>query len=340
MAKVLVTGASGFIGLHLIQALVQRGEDVSCLVRKASHTEKLRSWGTRLIFGDITDPDGLPTAVAGQQFVYHLAGITKALTRDHYYQVNQLGMRNIVRACAAATTPPVLTVVSSLAAAGPSWNGRPRVESEPAVPVSHYGRSKRAGEKEVEAWAARVPITIIRPPIVFGEGDHMTLPMFQAINRFGVHAIPGIGRHRFSVIHVADLVDLLWRAAHHGKRIVNPRSNGSTGNGQGYYFAACEENPVYDDFGRMIAVALGNRFVLPLHIATPMVWLVSYGVEVFSRLSHYPFSLHLDKAREITAGSWTCSPQVALNELNFRITAPLLERLRQTADWYRKKGWL
>ncbi|MGD0517104.1 MAG: NAD-dependent epimerase/dehydratase family protein [Thermoguttaceae bacterium] len=339
MAKVLVTGASGFIGQHLASALVARGDEVTCLVRKTSQLDGLHRLGVRLVYGNITEAEGLITAVAGQETVYHLAGLTLALRKRHFFQVNQGGCRNIAQACAAQSNPPVLLVVSSLAAAGPALDGRPKIESDPALPVSAYGRSKRAGEQEAESFADRVPTTIVRPPIVLGEGDRMGLPMFRSVDKFGVHLVPGLGRHRFSLIHVADLVELLILAAQRGKRLAPSGQNGSQGS-QGYYFAACEEDVVYDDLGRLIGKALGRRRLIPLHVPIPLVWVVAATVEAISQIERRPLYMHIDKAREVTAGSWICSPRRAVEDLGFSVKAPLVERLRQTAGWYRKEGWL
>jgi nucleoside-diphosphate-sugar epimerase len=201
------------------------------------------------------------------------------LTRREYYQVNQIGVRNIAEACAKQTTPPVLLSVSSLGAAGPATNGRALIGSDPPVPVSVYGRSKRAGEIEAEALAGRVPITIVRPPIVLGEGDKMGLSMFWSIDRFGLHVVPSMGRNRFSLIHAADLAELMILAAERGRRLPPPPLNGAPRTGQGYYFAACEVDPVYDDLGRMIGQALERRKVFPMHLAIPLVWMISAGVE-------------------------------------------------------------
>lgn len=217
MAKVLVTGASGFIGSHLASALVARGDEVTCLVRKTSQIKGLNGLGVQLVYGDVTQPESLLSAVAGQETVYHLAGITLALTKRQFFRVNQEGIRNIARACAAQPGPPVLLVVSSLAAAGPALDGRPKIESDPSQPVSAYGRSKRAGEQEAELFADRVPTTIVRPPIVFGERDHLGLPLFRSVDKFGIHFVPGRGRHRYSLIHVADLAELIILVAQRGK---------------------------------------------------------------------------------------------------------------------------
>ncbi len=339
MAKALVTGASGFIGLHLTTALVARGDKVTCLVRHTSQIDKLQRLEVDLVYGDVTEPETLTSAVAGQEIVYHLAGLTLALNSRQFHRVNQGGFRNIAQVCASQPDPPVLLLISSLAAAGPALHGRPTIESDPSHPVSAYGQSKRNGERRAELFAGRVPTTIVRPPIVLGQGDRLGLPMFRSIDKIGLHVVPGLGRHRFSLIHADDLVELIILAAERGKRLPPPGRN-QPQPGQGYYFAACEEDLVYDDLGQLIGKALGRRKVFPLHLATPLVWLVAGVVEAISQIIRQPRYLHLDKAREITAGSWICSPRRAKEELGFKVKAPLIERLRQTVQWYRKEGWL
>jgi dihydroflavonol-4-reductase len=339
MAKVLVTGASGFIGQHLASTLVARGDDVTCLVRKSSQVKNLNNLGVHLVYGDVTESESLPAAIDGQDIVYHLAGLTLALTTRQFFRVNQGGGRRIAEACALQSKPPVLLVVSSLAAAGPALDNRPKTEADPSLPVSSYGRSKRAEEQEAELFADRVPTTIVRPPIVLGEGDQLGLPMFWSVEKFGLHIVPGLGRHRFSLIHVDDLVDLIIRAAERGKRLPALGRNGSKP-GQGYYFAACEEDLVYDDLGKLIGTVLGRRRVFPMHIAIPVVWIVAATVEAISQIERRPLYMHIDKAREVTAGSWICSPRAAMEDLGFSVKAPIAERLRQTAEWYKDAGWL
>jgi dihydroflavonol-4-reductase len=339
MAKVLVTGASGFIGTHLVATLAARGDEVACLVRQTSKVDSLRESGARLVFGDVTDRNSLADAIAGQSIVYHLAGCTQSLAARHFYHVNQRGVANVAQVCAGQTTPPVLVSVSSLAAAGPANNGQPKTEADRSEPVSHYGHSKRAGERAAEHYADRVPITIVRPPIVLGEGDRLSLPLFRSIARFGVHMVPGLARRRFSLIHADDLVNLIILAAERGKRLP-PRGRPESHGPQGYYFAACEENPAYSDLGRMIAEVMGRHLVVVLPTATPLVWMVAVAGEAISRIRHDPLFMNVDKAREITAGSWLCSADAAAKELGFSVSVPLLERLRQTAQWYREKKWL
>lgn len=338
MAKVLVTGASGFIGTHLVAALAARGDEVSCLVRRTSNVELLQTTGAKLVFGDVTDPDSLPAAVAGQQVVYHLAGRTLVLKSRQFYEVNRRGVVHVVKACAGQETPPVLVYVSSLAAAGAAVDDRPRIESDPPAPVSHYGRSKRSGEHAAESYAQRVPISIIRPPIVFGEGDHLAFPMFHTIMRLGVHMVPGFKPRLFSMIHADDLSQLLILAAERGRRLA-PLGCAGDQAGQGYYFAACEQDLTYADFGRWVAESVGRR-VLVLPTAMPVIRTITAVGEVISQVRHQPLLMNMDKAREIEAGSWICSAQKARDELGFEVAAPLMARLRQTAEWYKQEGWL
>ncbi len=339
MAKVLVTGAGGFIGIHLVAALTARGDEVTCLVRKSSRIGLLHRFGAQLVYGDITDRESLLPSIAGREIVYHLAGCTRALSPRQFYQVNRWGVANVVQTCAGQSTPPVLVSVSSLAAAGPAVDGQPKTEADRPEPVSHYGHSKRAGERVAEAFADRVPITIVRPPIVLGEHDRMGFPLFHHIARFGVHIAPGLARARFSLIHAGDLAELLILAAERGRRLPARGASNSSGP-QGYYFAACEVSPFYSDLGRMISEALGRRWVMVIPTTSPVVWTVAMAGELVSRVRHRPLFVNVDKAREITAGSWLCSARLAAEQLGFKVGAPLLERLRQTADWYRREKWL
>ena len=148
-----------------------------------------------------------------------------------------------------------------------------------------------------------------------------------------------MGRHRFSLIHADDLVELIILAAERGKRLPPLGRNGAKP-GQGYYFAACEKDLVYDDLGQLIGKVLGRRRVFPLHIAFPVVWMVAAAVEAISQIERRPLYMHIDKAREVTAGSWICSPRAANEELGFSVKAPIVERLRQTAEWYQEAGWM
>jgi nucleoside-diphosphate-sugar epimerase len=339
MAGTLVTGANGFIGSHLVEALLNRGDQVTGFVRSSARGAQLEEHGARLAQGDVTDLASVRRAVAGKSVVFHLAGLTKALGARRFFEVNQRGVRNVARACAEEDSPPVLVVVSSLAAAGPVTTGRLREEVDEPRPVSWYGRSKRAGEKAAARFADRVPITIVRPPIVFGEADRLSLEVFKTIARSGVHLVPGYVPRKYSMIHADDLVKALLLAAERGSRLPAGKSDPS-GTGAGFYFAACDEHPSWYQFGRMIGKALGRRLTLTIPFAMPVVRAVGAFGELAGRFRGEQAVMNLDKAREATAGSWICSAGKAQRELGFSISVPLFDRLRQTAQWYQAAGWL
>jgi len=339
MVKVLVTGASGFIGSHLAETLTARGDEVTCLVRKTSNAFRIEPLDVALAYGDVTDRDSLSFAVAGNQVVYHLAGCTATTQVRRYYDINEQGVRNVAEACVRQAASPVLVTVSSLAAAGPACNGRARTEADPPAPVSHYGKSKLAGELAAGEFADRLPITIVRPPIVLGEADRQSLELFRMVARFGVHVVPALGRNKFSIIYVGDLVNLLILAAERGARL-QPHPTGDASPARGCYFAAGGEDPTYADLGRMIGAALGRRRVVVIPTPPRAVWVVAAVAELIARIRHRPFYLSLDKAREARAGSWLCSAQTAIDDLGFSVGTPLADRLRQMAAWYRERGWI
>jgi len=334
---VLVTGASGFIGRHLVQRLIERGCRVSCLVRATSRIDELRSAGVQLITGDVTDQAGMGRALETSQagVVFHLAGLLKALRTDDFVRVNAGGVESVAGACARRADPPVLVVVSTLAAAGPSARDRPRVEGDSPTPVSAYGRSKLAADLAAAKYAAGVPICIVRPPIVFGPGDRGTLQMFRPIARWGIHVVPGRGEGRFSLIHVADLVEGLLLAAEKGERL-----DPGAAPGQGVYFMAAEDDPTYAELGAAMATALGKKRATVVRLPRPLMRLVGLSGDAMGRIRRRPGWVNSDKIAEALAGSWTCSSVKARTHLGWSPASALAERLRETAQWYRQAGWL
>jgi nucleoside-diphosphate-sugar epimerase len=336
MRHALITGASGFIGWHLADALLKRGVRVTCLVRKTSRTERLRELNVELAHGDVTDPECLPGAVKDVDAVFHLAGLICAFTPAELHRVNEEGVRNAAAACAARTTPPTLVLVSSLAAAGPAPKGRLRTEADAARPVSHYGRSKLAGERAAAEFAATVPISVVRPPIVFGQGDTATLRMIRPIARWGIHLVPSWFNHRFSAVHAQDLSAAVIAAAERGKRISIQGDNASTG----VYYVAGGEDPFYSDLGRKMAQALGRKRLWVLRSGPLMTWGTATWFELAARIQGRPLVVNWDKAREATAGSWSCSDERARSELGYVPAATLDQRLAETIAWYREQRWL
>jgi nucleoside-diphosphate-sugar epimerase len=340
MANVLITGATGFIGPHLASRLLERGDRVTCLVRARSNLDRLRGLDVEFVRGDVTDRDSLEPAVAGTDVVYHLAAVTKTPLRGaDLMRINESGTRNLLEACAAQTTPPVVVITSSLAAAGPAPDGRPLTEADPPRPASKYGHSKRACERAAESLADRVPITILRPPIVFGRGDVNMLSMIQPIARFGVHVVPGFTVRRVALVYADDLVTALLQAADRGRRLAAPAEAPSQP-GQGYYFITATESPSYAELGRRISEAINMQRFRAVRTPEALTWIAAGGAQLMSQIRRHPHILSIDKVREATAGSWLCSIERAREELGYEPGAPLLEQLRETIDWYVEQGWL
>jgi nucleoside-diphosphate-sugar epimerase len=334
MTRVLVTGASGFIGPHLVRLLTDQGVKVTCLVRNSSDLSRLESCGPEFVYGDLLNLHSLTAAISECDVVYHIAGLTKSVPSEVMWQVNELGVRNVAQACANRRSPPVLVVLSSMAAAGPAPRERPLTESDPPKPVSKYGLSKLKGESAAFEFAERVPISIVRAPIVFGEGDLDGLALFLSIAKTRFHMVPTIRNYRYSFIHAKDLGKAMLLIAKNGDRISPDHAN------KGIYFVAAEQNPTYADYGRMIGKALGVRLVVPCPNLPATIRLLGAGSELYARVTGKAQIMNWDKTREALAGSWACSAERLNAQLGFRTEKPLPDRLSQTVQWYVQQGHL
>jgi nucleoside-diphosphate-sugar epimerase len=331
---VLVTGASGFIGVHLVRVLVARGQHVFCLVRPTSHVKDLLAAGAELVVGDVNDRDGVSRAlvVSSARVVFHLAGLVRAMSPGDFMRVNAEGVQTVAAACADLAQKPVFVLVSSLAAVGPSGEV-PKAESDPPLPVSDYGRSKLAGEQAAARYAGALPITIVRPCAVLGAGDRGMYQVFEPVARAGVHVVCGRGDRRISLIAAADLVECIVLAAEKGERLV-PESAG-----RGIYFAGGEDLSQVE-LGIAIACALGKGAPRIVRVPRGLMRVAGFCGDVASQIRRHPGWVGSDKVSELLAGSWTCSSAKARLQLGWSPAAPLADRLRETAQWYLDAGWL
>ncbi len=332
MSRILVTGATGFIGHHIARAVLDSGGEAVCLVRAQADRRALDAMGARCIVGDMNDARSLTDAVSAVDGVIHAAAMLKAPWRPAFAEANVGGTAALAAACAQRDTPPPLVVVSSLAAAGPSPNDMPRTEAMVDAPISVYGRVKRDAEQAAFVYAGRVPLSVVRPPMVFGARDRSALSLFRAASA-GWHPVPGGARHRLSMIHADDLADLLLRTLRNGERV------SADIHGSGIYYASANETPTLPELGTLIATALQRPPPRTVPIPYTVLRAAAAFGELKGRLTDRPQLMNLDKARELTAGPWLCSAEKARRTLGFT-PAPLTQRLRETAEGYRAQGWL
>ncbi len=323
----LVTGATGFIGSHLVALLLSKGHHVRCLVRKTSNLVWLKDLPVTLIEGDVFDDAVLRKAVDGVDYIYHSAGLTKAKTRDDYFKANAEGTRRLLRA-AASFNPNLRRFlhVSSQAAAGPSPSRIPITEETPPHPITNYGRSKLQSEVECQAFDGRLRYTICRPPAVYGPRDKDVFEFFRTMSR-GLQPMIGVHDTYVSLIHVRDLIRGFVMAAESDAAI-----------GQTYFISSAQVY-TWKEIGDVTREALGKR-ALRLRIPVPGVYAVAAVAELLAKFSAKPALINIEKARDMVQDYWTCDASKAKHDFEFEQNVSLRDGVNETVQWARQQGWL
>jgi len=316
----LVTGAAGFIGSHLTEALLARGEKVRALIRRSSSTRYLPSMD--LCYGDLVRGDGLPQALAGVGTVFHVAGVTKALRPQDYHAGNVQASETLARAAAGQGIRFVH--VSSLAAMGPNAAGTPLTEDAPARPFTRYGQSKLEAERVVRA--AVPDAVIVRPPVVYGPRDSGVFQVLKPISRGWALEIAG-GERWFSAIYVQDLVEGLIAAA------ASPVAAGRV------YFLA-HPKPVSWSELTAAAARIMHRQPRVLRIPAPVARAVGLCAELWAQVTRRPAIVSRAKVAEAQCPAWTCDPRRAAAELGFQAHTVIEDGLAETLAWYKEAGWI
>ncbi|RJQ14385.1 MAG: NAD-dependent epimerase/dehydratase family protein [Nitrospiraceae bacterium] len=321
--KALITGATGFIGSHLAEALIGRGYDVSCLVRKTSSLKWLDGLEIGLVEGDCCDAGSL-RGIKDFDYVFHLAGLTKAHRTSDFYTVNSVGTENIIEAVAGSGRVKRFVYLSSLSAFGPNMAPHIPTEDEAPHPVSDYGRSKLRGETAVLMHADKIPVTVLRPSVVYGPRERDFLWLFRMVKR---GLLPYRGNGHLSLIYVNDLINAIILSAE------NENAAGKT------YFVS--DGTVYsnDEIIDEIASALGVRV---LKIKAPEYFFSAIGFfgDRISSMTGRSVIFNGDKIKEIMYAEWVCDITRINNELCFQPGTKLRQGVKWTADWYRTRNWL
>ena len=321
--RALVTGATGFVGSHLAEALRGAGHEVTALVRSPAKAAALAPLGVHVAAGDLDDPDSLLRAAEGQEVVFHVAGLVAARSEADFLRCNRDGTASLLAAAARANASRFV-YVSSMAAGGPAAPGRPLTGTEPARPVTAYGRSKLAGEAVVRG--GPVPWVIVRPPTVYGPRDREVLKVFR-MARVGVAPVFGDGSQELSAVHAADLAGALVAAA-----------TAATTPGKVYY--PCHPEIVTSaELVRGVGRAMGRRLRLlpiPHSLGKAMLGVTELGARLAGRTT----ILTRDKANEFFQPAWTGDPGPLTRDSGWRAAHDLASGLEETARWYRSAGWL
>jgi len=327
--RVLVTGASGFLGSHIAEQLAEAGHSVVALVRKSSNTKFLSSLrGLELATGSVEDATSVRAAMQGVDAVIHSAGLVKARNEDEFFRTNTDGTRNMLSA--AREVAPGLrrfVFVSSLAAVGPSLDGLPVDGAGTPRPVTQYGRSKLAAERLVLEAKDQLPVTVIRPPMIYGPRDNESFAFFQSVSmRFLPYL--GDGKNTMSVVYAGDAASACIQAIDHDV----PSGNA--------YFVDDGKVYVWLDMLKDIERAVGKAALVRLSIPFPVVRGAAMFNEIIGKLTNKAMMLTRDKLVELSAPHWVCDSSDTRRDLAWEPKVSWEEGTRLSAKWYRDNGWM
>jgi nucleoside-diphosphate-sugar epimerase len=325
----VITGGTGFVGSHLADFLLKQGWRVICLIRSSSDTKWLRGLNIELITVELTDIQGLQKAFHDADYIFHLAGIVKARNYAGYHHGNVKLTECILTAALAAPRLKRLLITSSLAAVGATTQGYPHTEETTVPPFSDYGKSKQAQEQAAHLYYDRLPITIIRPPVVYGTCDTELLQLFKTMKR-GILPIVGSRRNpqTISVVYVQDLARGFYMAALSEKSLH-----------QTYFIGGDKEENTTLDMGNILASFYKKR-LYPISVPIFIIKMIATVSEALVFFTKKMPTLNKMKAQEIAQASWACSSEKAKRDFGYIAQTSLEKGIPETLQWYEQQGWL
>jgi nucleoside-diphosphate-sugar epimerase len=326
--RVLVTGASGFLGSHVAEVLAKEGHTVRALVRKTSNRKHLLSLPRiELAEGSVEDGPSVREAMRGVDRVIHAAALVKARSPEEFWRTNVQGTLHLLDAAEAEGTIGRFVLVSSLAVCGPSNDGAPvPLDREPA-PLTQYGRTKLEAERAALARKDRLPVTVLRISAIYGPRDQEIFKMFQAVNR---RVLPTIGRKEssYSVVYAEDAARACVQA------LSADVPSGSI------YFVDDGQIQRLGPMMQAIEDALGKKAWLRVNLPLPLVYAVAVGTELYGKLTNKAVMVTREKVSEFRQPHWVCSSEATRRDIGWEPKVPFKEGARRTAEWYRAEGWL
>ncbi len=325
--KTLITGATGFIGSNLIVKLKQQGRDIYATAKDEMNIELLRSHNVEVLIRDLCSDEGIVELLNDVQYIYHLAGITRANKIEDYYKGNYLATKKIIDCCKNhCKNLKRFVYVSSITAVGPSKNGIVMDENSPYNPVSHYGKSKMMGELEVIRASNKLPVTVLRPGSVYGPRERDLFEYFKLI-RLGIKPIIGFRKKKLNLIYCDDLVNALITAGEHEKSVNE------------IYFVGSEKSYSNQQIGDAIARA-SRKSTCSLMIPHAAIYTIGAIEELAGKITGKQIFFNLQKAREAVQRVWDFSVQKIKVDLGFTPKLSLAEGIAKTYEWYVENKWL
>ncbi len=326
--KVLVTGGSGFLGSHVAEQLSAAGHEVVALVRKSSNRKFLSTLkNVELAEGSVEDRASIDRVMKGVDAVVHSAGLVKARTESAFFECNTQGTVNLLEA-ALAHAPDLkrFVHVSSLEACGPSLDGRP-VPLDQERPVTAYGRSKLAAEKEVIARKDKLPVVVLRPAAIYGPRDVEILEAFRAARK-RQYPVIGDGTMLGCYTYGPDCARACVQAI-----------DADIPSGGVYFVDDGEPLPMARAMGELLHEALGTAPLVRFGVPFPVLRLASLGVEAYGKVRGKAVMLTREKVKMLSH-HWVCESQKTREDLKWTPEVSFTEGLRLTAQWYQDNGWL
>jgi len=326
--RVLITGASGFVGYHLIAAAISSDLEVFAAVRPSSNIKHLEEFDIQYTNPDFSNIDLLKKELEEKQYNYiiHAAGITKARAQEEYNKINAVYTKNLALAAVQAKISlEKFIFVSSLAALGPLKDLSGLIEdNSPAYPVTSYGASKLLAEQYL-AEIKGLPLIVIRPTAVYGPREKDIFILLQTINK-GLEPHIGSFKQQISFIYVKDLAKIIVDALF--SNVTNKQYNVSDGG-------------IYDRYALAEGVkkALHKR-TWKFHLPVAAVAAVAALMERIYKNAVAAPALNKEKMNELTAINWACSIEKLKADLGFKPAYNLEDGLLETVNWYKNNKWL
>lgn len=326
MSKAFVTGSTGFIGSHLVEALLRKQYKIKCLVRKSANLKWIAELPVEIVHGDLFNKDLLLNAVKDVDYIFHIAGVTASLTKEGYFAGNVEATRNLLEAGSHNKNLKRFVFAGSLTAMGPAVNNIPPDENSPCNPITTYGKSKLEAEKEVLKFKDKIPITVLRLPAVYGPRDKATLDFFKAVSK-GFIPLVGFKNKYISILYVSDVVDGLISAAENDKAVGE------------VFLLGSEKFYTWEEIGKAIENNTNHR-TIKIRVPEFLVVLAALINNLLDIFREKPSVFNFEKSKDMIASAWIANIEKAKNHLSFKQKVDLEEGIRKTYEWYKKEGWI